>query len=744
MTQQSLKNLDSFSRGYIEDVRSKVDFDTTLRATMTTAAINNGLTFLITQEPISIIDGTIPLAEVNPVVGKIISGVGVVGAPRVTSLIVEGANFRITLDQPQTLAASTVITFSDVNSGINQYELTGSTARRSKEDIRIDDLVPKELLEYSDTTSGGIRAFMESYYKFMNLEEFTYKDEQTFEDVVINNNATFRINDGKNNKFFQRNLILSAKFFDSEGLPLLIGGIDGSPTLVGDVLSLDDTARLTLNRSYKIIALGDHDTPADIVTGVNNISATDQDSWEVGDIFIATDVGTAFDVSYSGSTAVSVQLLEYPTVTDDILTSNIIVGNSDNLPGRLETINEPTGRTVRISGLPPRLNNRKITMKTFIYNYVDAGPSYRLNTIEDSLNVNEAEEEFLDMMQKEIAPALDKNSPVNKRAVYEKIIDFYKVRGSFESIETFFKLLFNEQEVQVSYPWDNTLKPSDGLFDQRSAITTDYNISQLIESSDNANNDLFGRSVSVSGESFAAGAPLEDAAGTNAGAVYVFTTSNNGESYSQEAKIVSTAGDASKAADRFGRCVDLDGDTLAISAALDETSTHNTATTGSVEIWTRSKDINGANVWSFNNKLIPPSAGESFANGNESVSLSGDYLAVSHVGFDVDSATIPKGAVVVYKRTGSTWSVLQTIRSPNSLFSTNPANKGFGETVVLKGSYLVASFQNYSTTAVGKTGRVVVYKKNVTTGLYEEDAILAPSNDIIDQNFGYAIDITNV
>ena len=823
MTQQSLKNLDSFSRGYIEDVRSKVDFDTTLRATMSASPIANSRTLVITSKAISITDGTVPLERDNPMIGKIITGTGIIGTPRITSVSENG--LTITIDQPQTIAASTVLTFSNVNSGIEQYELTGSTKRRSKEDIRIEDLVPEELLNYAtstgygNNTTGGIREFMESYYKFMNLEEFTYKDELVFEDVVINNVATFRINDGKNNKFFQRNLVLTAEFADADGFPLLVGDVDGTPINSGSELALDDTSRLTVGQTYQIISLGDGDA-AYITTGINNIATDNQDSWQSGDSFVAADVGTAYNATL-GTNRVSVQLLVYPTTIDDILPRNITISNTNNLPGRLETISEPTGRTVSIIGLPPRLNNRKIVMKTFIYNYVDAGPSYRLNTLEDSLNINEAQEEFLDMMQKEIAPALDKTAPVNKRAIYEKIIDFYKVRGSTESIETFFKLLFNEQEVQVNYPWDNTLKPSSGVFDQQSAITTNYTIRQTIESSDNANNDLFARSVSVSGDSFVSGAPLQEAAtidiltdaasnaGSNnrtipldnttglqvgmvvtsvtdasnitsnskiasivdgvsiildkniaenignddtirftgqvdAGAVYVFTTTDNGVSYSQEAKIVSSVGDTSKANDRFGKCVDLDGDTLAIGAALDETTTHNTASTGSVEIWTRSKDIDGANVWSFNNKLIPPSAGESFASGNESISLSGDYLAVGHKGFDADSATIAKGAVIIYKRAGSTWSVLQTIRPSTSLFSTNPLNKNFGETVVLKGKYLVVSFQDYSTSSIAKTGRVVVYIKNEATGLYQEDAILAPSNDVADQTFGYALDITNV
>ena len=747
MAQQSLKNLDSFSRGYIEDVRSKVDFDTTRRA-ITRNAIEVETTITMDSIPASVLDGSIPAEIQNPLVGKVISGKGIVGTPRVTSISAD--RLTITFDQPQTLDGTLTpiaLTFSDTNSGIDRYELTGSAKARSKEDIRIDDLVPEELLEYATNSgyggndTGGIRTFLESYYKYMNLEEFTYKDVEVFEDVVIDNQAIFRIN--VPNKFFQRNLVLAAKFFDADGIPLLVGDEDGSPTLIGEDILLNDSALLTVGQSYQITDIG-NGSEGNIALGINNITGQQENSYAVNDVFVATDDGTGYDAT-RGSTPVSVKLLSYPTVIDDIFTKNISISNANKLPGRIENSAEPTGRTLNIYGLSPRLNKRKIRMETYVYNYIESGPSYRLNTIEDSLNLNEAQEEFLDLMQKEIAPALDKTSPVNKRAVFEKIIDFYKIRGSFESIETFFKLLYNEQEVQVNYPWDNTLKPSAGLYDPKSAFAVNYSQTQLIESSDNVNNDTFGRSISVSGDSFASSAPKQDSNGTNSGAVYVFTTTNKGTSYTEEAKIVSTATDTDTnfSGDNFGRCVELDGDTLAISAPTDET-TLGTLSTGSVEIWERSKNTSGNNIWSFNTKIIAPAAGERFANGNESVSLSGDYLAISHVGFDDDPTNEPEGAVVIYKRVGSTWVVLQTLRAPTTLNSGAPANKGFGETVVLKGKYLVASFQNYSTASVSKTGRAIVYKKNDITGLYEQDGILQPTNDISNQLFSKAIDITNV
>lgn len=267
-----------------------------------------------------------------------------------------------------------------------------------------------------------------------------------------------------------------------------------------------------------------------------------------------------------------------------------------------------------------------------------------------------------------------------------------------------------------------------------------YEFQQLIESSDNAVADQFGRSISVSGNTFASGAPTEDANGANAGAVYIFTTSDNGASYTQQQKIISNGGSIASAGDHFGRCVDLDGDTLAISSPRDLTTTHNTANTGSVEIWNRTN-----NTWSFTQKLIPPTAGDLFAAGNEAVSLSGNYLAVSNKLVDDDSATIPRGATRVYKKTDSTWSLHQTLRAPSSLFNLSTySDSQSSETVCLKGKWLVTSFQTYSTDSLNNVGRAIVYKRNDSTGLYEQDVILAPTADVADQQFGYALDITNV
>ena len=75
-------------------------------------------------------------------------------------------------------------------------EKVSSTKRKTKEDIRLDQLIPSEVLENSGDT--GIKQLLEYYYKFMNMDEFTYSANETHTDIVASDKAVFRIADPKN------------------------------------------------------------------------------------------------------------------------------------------------------------------------------------------------------------------------------------------------------------------------------------------------------------------------------------------------------------------------------------------------------------------------------------------------------------------------------------------------------------------------------------------------------------------
>ena len=94
-----------------------------------------------------------------------------------------------------------------------------------------------------------------------------------------------------------------------------------------------------------------------------------------------------------------------------------------------------------------------------------------MNTIEDAMDIDLNDSNFLTMMQKEIGISLPRNTVGNKRTLYKSIIDFYKLRGSSDSIEIFFRLLFNDT-AEVEFPYDKVLIPSEGDWDQDPRHTT--------------------------------------------------------------------------------------------------------------------------------------------------------------------------------------------------------------------------------------------------------------------------------
>ena len=87
----------------------------------------------------------------------------------------------------------------DYSSG--SLKLNKNTLNQTKEDIRLGQLIPADILK--DKTK--LQQLLKAYYKFLNIDEFTYLTTESFEDTILDNKAVFRISDPelKNNKFFQ-------------------------------------------------------------------------------------------------------------------------------------------------------------------------------------------------------------------------------------------------------------------------------------------------------------------------------------------------------------------------------------------------------------------------------------------------------------------------------------------------------------------------------------------------------------
>lgn len=241
-----------------------------------------------------------------------------------------------------------------------------STLRQTKEDIRLDSLIPSEIFDDKEQ----LKLFLEKYYQYMNQDEFQYLETETFTDIVLDDKAVFRVSDPENS---------NDHFFTDE--------TGGSSTLV--------------------------------VTDADNVSTT-----------------------------------------IPLSSINITISNGNELPGSLADSTSDIGKTLQVSGLSAH-NLKSARLTTPITYWVGPGPSYVLNEIERHLDIDENDQNFLELMQKEIAPIVPRNILVNKRTLYKQFIDFYKLRGTSDSIEIFFRILFNDN-VEVTFPYDKTLIPSSG------------------------------------------------------------------------------------------------------------------------------------------------------------------------------------------------------------------------------------------------------------------------------------------
>src|SRR6056300_1536070 len=245
----------------------------------------------------------------------------------------------------------------------------------TKEDIRIDQLIPSEILE----DKAQLTKFLEAYYTFMNMDEFIYQETEVFDEVVLNNQAQFRIPDpnNDNNRFFT------------------------------DETGADSTLVLT-----------------------------------------APD-GT--------------------TTTIPLTDVNVAITNGNELPGSLLQSTSEIGKTFTVNGLSG-YNNYTAKLTTIVKYWVGPGPSYVMNTFESEMDIDRNAQNYLELMQKEIAATIPRDLTVNKRTLYKQIIDFYKLRGSADSIEIFFKILFND-EVEVEFPYDSVLIPSSGNWEANPALS---------------------------------------------------------------------------------------------------------------------------------------------------------------------------------------------------------------------------------------------------------------------------------
>ena len=240
-------------------------------------------------------------------------------------------------------------------------------------------------------------------------------------------------------------------------------------------------------------------------------------------------------------------------------------------------------------------------------------------------------------------------------------------------------------------------------------------------------NDHFGNAIAVSGDTVVVGAFAEDSGSTGinstpnessgggAGAAYVYARS--GGVWSQQAYLKPAAVGSSQAADAFGTSVAVSGDTVAIGANHESSSTlginttpnENGGASGAVYVFTRS-----SGVWSQQAYVKPAAVGTTQVGDafGTAVALSGDTMVVGATGEDSSTTginTTPNelssisGAAYVFTRTAGVWSQ-QAYLKPAAVGSSQ-AGDSFGFSVAVSGETAVvgAYLEDSSTLGVNSS-----------------------------------------
>lgn len=228
--------------------------------------------------------------------------------------------------------------------------------------------------------------------------------------------------------------------------------------------------------------------------------------------------------------------------------------------------------------------------------------------------------------------------------------------------------------------------------------------------SDGSANDLFGVSVSVSGNTSLIGALRDGDNGTWSGSAYIYN--NKDGVFIEQAKLVASDGESN---DSFGRSVSINGDTALIGASGDDGK-------GSAYVFVRR-----GGMWVEQAKLVA-SDGAVDDRFGLSLSVSGDTAIIGASNDD------GRGSAYVYVRNSGVWTEQAKLTA-----SDGALNDSFGYSVSLSGNTAVIGAyvdqdNGYS------SGSAYIFVR--TDGVWLEQAKLIASDAAANDNFGYSVSVS--
>ncbi|MCX6894014.1 MAG: putative Ig domain-containing protein, partial [Verrucomicrobia bacterium] len=177
------------------------------------------------------------------------------------------------------------------------------------------------------------------------------------------------------------------------------------------------------------------------------------------------------------------------------------------------------------------------------------------------------------------------------------------------------------------------------VFDRNQGGADQWGFMKKLLASDRAVNDQLGTSVSISGDTIVAGAPLADVGGSDRGAAYIFARNQGGTNQWGQVKKLSAA-DAVNT-DHFGASVAVNGDNAVIGSPLADAGGSDR---GAAYVFARNQG--GAEQWGQVKKLTSSDAANSDHFGS-AVAINNESVVVGAPGAD-GSGGIDYGAAYLF------------------------------------------------------------------------------------------------
>jgi len=242
---------------------------------------------------------------------------------------------------------------------------------------------------------------------------------------------------------------------------------------------------------------------------------------------------------------------------------------------------------------------------------------------------------------------------------------------------------------------------------------------QKLTASDGAEDDWFGRFVSISGEYAIVSAYFNDDNGINSGSAYIFK--RDGSNWIEEQKLTASDGDRD---DAFGISVSISGDYAFVGAYEDD---DNGINSGSAYIFKR----DGSN-WIEKQKLTA-SDGDEVDQFGRSISISGKYAIVG-ANYDDDNGVYFSGSAYIFERDGTNWTEEQKLTA-----SDGAEYDFFGSSVSISDEYVIVGAYLDDDNGVN-SGSAYIFRRDSSNWIEEQK--FTASDGAEDDWFGFSVSIS--